>query len=1504
MATRVLEVHLTGDSVALERAFGRAEKAGAAAATSLEAAGMRMQQAGAKMTSTGRTLTRSVSLPIAAVGAASAKFAIDFEKSMRNVNSIAGLPEKKFQRLNKEVLAMAGPTAQAPRTLAEGLYDLVSSGFKAKESMTVLKASAKAASAGLTTTEVSTKAVAAALNAYHRPARDAGKVSDDLFQTVNLGVVSFEELAGSIGYVLPAAATMGINIKEVGASISTLTKEGQSGETAITNINQAITSFIKPSKEMKAALKELGYESGQQIIHQKGFQGALETVTGAADGNREAVGKMFSNVRAMRAVFGLTGKSAKAAAEDLRGFQHDAGATNKVLKEQEKSLSFQWSRLRSELEVDAIAFGKRLIPALRGLIGPVKSVAQWFSRLPESTQNTVVKVGLVAVALGPVLTITGKLLSGWGKLLTIIGKVGRWLEIIQVANAAGGRGGVVAAGVGGASAGRATSTVAQSAGAYGEKQALRDVGLIGGGTAAGSLKGRLAGAAKSLGRTVLGLAGGYILTEVGVHGLKAFGVGDPTEGQGTLKSLTHGFNTSGVAKTEKEALSAYSRQEKTFENAMLAIQLHQLAGLGRMKVDLRHGLAALTGEWATNKVAWREQTTEAMQQTIAAIRGGMHAGVIPVKQGKGEIQHLLSEIKVVKGSDPLGLAGSYTAAFKKAGGVTQSGINSLLRDFRRMPKGAREAAQDAVLGQLSAWAKGHPKIEAQVDILRKNILHKFGQTNTQTSRGVRALVDTVGGLFSSMAEAVTGSINIMGVNVSGILKQLGITKAVNFTVNVAKAGAKAVKGVVGMLPGQAQGGAVRVPGQGLADTVPLAVNGAMSAVVAPGEDLVVLNRHQRPLVDRALANEYGVAGLPGFFSTFDHPHYMAKGGQLAHPEIAGGTAPMRHMGQAMVDRVYRAEEAYIKAHRPKPGVGGVAGYTGPPASMRQLGDPRWVDAHTLAVTAFLDRKFGLTMSSGYRSPQHNAEIGGAPGSLHTHGSSSNPGATDSVGSMGAMQAYIGFAKQHVAGIEEAMVDNYAGLGYNAHLGFFAKGGAVSGKVTWFNGGATAGGSNTSRPGLALNLDPGSDSGWDNETTQGWMEASRAGHPVYARVAIGGKSANLPITDLGPAGWTGNAIDVTEGGVRKLGFTTDNFPSGTVGKAVVLGGGAASEAAKKFKPKFGLQGQTTVEYPALGPTPLLPSAKALPPTIKGLLRSPGLDYAGKVGISEMALQQAEATPGFLDDEKVLAFQEELFKRNKKRLQRQLSQVEKELHKRQTTAQRQRSLAQRSHLLEELGGTESALAGVRDSEAKPTAKDRVDLELARAESTSGKEDDIEALRHLEDLAKKELERAEKSGDPREIAEATRNLKEAADALREAQPTAEDFASRDLALAELTESTEDDKAALHELLRIAEDQLNVALSTPDPRDDIEAAHKVKEIRDSLKAIEENTSQAQLAEEMKALREEMEKSRHVAESEAATSAAVARRALTDMIAEQLGGRVTHRRTAGDGGIGTLARI
>lgn len=311
-------------------------------------------------------------LGLASIGiaaAAAGREMVGFDRSMRNVNSIAGLSEGQFKKLRKSVTQLAGTTAQGPTTLANGLYDLVSSGFDASESMLILKSSSKAATAGLTDTATSTKAVAAILNAYKRPASDAAQVSDDLFQTVNRGVLSFSDLAQNIGDVLPWATNLGVGLKQVGAGISTMTKQGEVPAEAFTKMKGAMVALVKPSDAMKAALQKLGVATGEDLVKKSGsLQGALQRLRETTGGNKEAFQKLFPDVRGAAAALELTGKNARSAKQDLDAFGNTKGATNTAFEEQAKSISFQWDRAKSSIQgaIDSIDTGGA-VKALTGM---------------------------------------------------------------------------------------------------------------------------------------------------------------------------------------------------------------------------------------------------------------------------------------------------------------------------------------------------------------------------------------------------------------------------------------------------------------------------------------------------------------------------------------------------------------------------------------------------------------------------------------------------------------------------------------------------------------------------------------------------------------------------------------------------------------------------------------------------------------------------------------------------------------------------------------------------------------------------------------------------------------------------------------------------------------------------------------------------------------------------------------------------------------------------------
>lgn len=431
MATEAarLFVAIDGRVTGLERALARAQSSSQRTAASID------RDVGRVERSYGRAKTAAAAATIA-FGAIGLKKAADeivgFDRAMRNVNSIAQASERDFGRLSDSVLSLAGRTAQAPVTLAEGLYDLVSSGFKADEALSILEKSAKAATAGLTDTATSTKAVAAVLNAYKRPASDAGKVSDALFRTVDRGVISFSTLAENIGDVLPFASALGVSLEEVGAATATMTKAGVSGPETMTRIKGAMVALIKPSEDLKKVYDQLGVASGEELIQKTGsLQGALQALAEATGGNKEQMAKLFPDIRGLGGALLLTGQNARGATEDLNGLRNSAGATDRALAQQSRSISFAWNKLKAEVSAAAIAVGAVAVPAIvSGLaqVGPAAgAVADAFREIGES--------GVAMSALGGIVGALAGRMVGLGVAFTV-GKVIAFATAIRTAGGA------------------------------------------------------------------------------------------------------------------------------------------------------------------------------------------------------------------------------------------------------------------------------------------------------------------------------------------------------------------------------------------------------------------------------------------------------------------------------------------------------------------------------------------------------------------------------------------------------------------------------------------------------------------------------------------------------------------------------------------------------------------------------------------------------------------------------------------------------------------------------------------------------------------------------------------------------------------------------------------------------------------------------------------------------------------------------------------------------------
>lgn len=337
----------------------------------------------------------AVGVAMVAAMAASAAAAIQLETRMQNVATIWDKSAMSISTAGQAVVDMSTRLPQSANTLAEALYNVASSGFQGADSLFITQEAGKAASAGLTTADTAVKGITAVLNAYGLSAGEATRVSDVLFQTVNLGVVTFDELASNLGNFVGMAAQAGVSIEDVSSAYATMTLAGLNADEAATSTNRVMQAFIKPGKEMTAVLQSMGYETGIAALQTEGFRGITEHLAQVVGrDNVAAFAQLFPQMRGLRGELALLAAGGQNYARVSEEMAKATGATQRALDEQAKSAGYQLSILKNQVVALAIGFGQALLPVIKVAVTIVSTMVEMFRQL-RGPFKTIIAVGTI-----------------------------------------------------------------------------------------------------------------------------------------------------------------------------------------------------------------------------------------------------------------------------------------------------------------------------------------------------------------------------------------------------------------------------------------------------------------------------------------------------------------------------------------------------------------------------------------------------------------------------------------------------------------------------------------------------------------------------------------------------------------------------------------------------------------------------------------------------------------------------------------------------------------------------------------------------------------------------------------------------------------------------------------------------------------------------------------------------------------------------------------------------
>ena len=396
-------------------------------ANEAKAAGKSIQSAGNTIQNAGKSLTKTVTAPIAGVGIAAIKTAADYESAMSNVKAITGATGNDFKKLEKLGKDLGASTAWSAKECAEAMQYTGMAGWTAADNVAGLKGILDLASASGTDLARTSDIMTDAISAFGYKASDSAKFADTMTKACTSANVSVETLGESYKYCGAICGTMNYSVEEITTSLAAMGNMGIKGSQAGTTLKNAISNMAAPTKNMKAAMDDLKISITNQDGSMKSWGDVIKNLQtsfkGLTQDQQAAYAKQLFGKESMAGMLAIINTSTKDYNALSDAIKNSGGAANEAAQTQLDNLNGQLTLLKSALEGAAITIGDKLTPYVKTAVGWVQKATDWFNSLSDAQVTSIMKWAGIAAAIGPCILIFGKVVTGVGKAVSIFGRI-------------------------------------------------------------------------------------------------------------------------------------------------------------------------------------------------------------------------------------------------------------------------------------------------------------------------------------------------------------------------------------------------------------------------------------------------------------------------------------------------------------------------------------------------------------------------------------------------------------------------------------------------------------------------------------------------------------------------------------------------------------------------------------------------------------------------------------------------------------------------------------------------------------------------------------------------------------------------------------------------------------------------------------------------------------------------------------------------------------------------
>lgn len=326
-----------------------------------------------------------------------------FETATMKVSTIADTNAVSLDTLANGVMDMSLDTGQAVGDLSEALYSALSASVDTANSVQFTATATKLATGGFTSSATSVDVLTTALNAYGLEADKAGSISDMLITTQNLGKTTVDELAASVGKVIPLASAYGVEMDNLSAAYAELTKGGIATAEAGTYLKGMLRELgDSGSTVSKTLIEETGYSFAQLMQQGYSLGDVLDVLGETVGGDAGAFNELWSSAEAGLGALSLYNAGAAQFNTTLDAMQNSLGATEAAYATMTNTTAHSKEEMQNAAANLQIVIGQNLNPAIEKLYGIGTSALTVATRFAQDHPIVVKALAAVAVGVGAV----------------------------------------------------------------------------------------------------------------------------------------------------------------------------------------------------------------------------------------------------------------------------------------------------------------------------------------------------------------------------------------------------------------------------------------------------------------------------------------------------------------------------------------------------------------------------------------------------------------------------------------------------------------------------------------------------------------------------------------------------------------------------------------------------------------------------------------------------------------------------------------------------------------------------------------------------------------------------------------------------------------------------------------------------------------------------------------------------------------------------------------------